>query len=84
MSSVGIKLLFLKARKVKEAGRMIKPVHVSQGVKNILDLAGFLPGIASEGHAIFDNIQDADAYLESLAQADTLKPDPPRKPLILN
>jgi len=83
ISSVGIRLLFLQARQVKEAGGMIKLMNLSHGVKGILDLAGFLPGIAPQGTAIFENIEEADIYLETLVDPEYLKPDAPRKTIIL-
>jgi anti-sigma B factor antagonist len=83
LSSVGIRVLFLQARQVKEAGGMIKLMNLSHGVKGILDLAGFLPGIAPQGSAIFENIEEADKYLETLVNPENLKPEAPRKTLIL-
>jgi anti-sigma B factor antagonist len=83
ISSVGIRLLFLQARQIREVGGMIKLMNLSHGVKGILDLAGFLPGIAPQGSAIFENIEEADKYLESLVSPENLKPEAPRKTLVL-
>lgn len=83
LSSVGIRVLFLQAKKTKEAGGTVKIMNISHGVKGILDLAGFLPGIAAQGNAIFGSIEEADAYLESLVEGDAAQPNAPRKTVIL-
>jgi anti-anti-sigma factor len=83
ISSVGIRVLFLSAKKVKEQGGSVKMMNISHGVKGILDLAGFLPGIASQGQAIFESIDEADKYLESLVSEENCQPDAPRKTMIL-
>ena len=83
LSSVGIRVLFSQAKKTKEAGGTVKIMNISQGVKSILDLAGFLPGLAAQGNAIFGSIEEADAYLESLIENDANNPDAPRKTVVL-
>lgn len=83
LSSMGIRVLFLQAKKVKEVGGTVKIMNISHGVKGILDLAGFLPGIAAEGNAIFASTEEADAYLEGLVENDVNKPDAPRKTIVI-
>jgi anti-anti-sigma factor len=66
ISTMGLRLIILLAKQCKKSNSRLILTNVSSNIAEVFEIAGFLPGIAAEGKAIFGSKEEADQYLEEL------------------
>lgn len=66
ISTAGLRVIILLAKECKTNKSRLILVNASNNIREILNIAGFLPSIANEESQIFDSIQESDRYLEDV------------------